>query len=139
MCIRRGAVCYLQGVEPPLQHGTAGLGDLTRASLVCIASRATDKIRPEQQLLQQQQQERTVRACARATGVFKWTKMLTNTSCRMCRTLLPEQLIVHPAGVREENTISSSVDSYIVGLGFVEVALFGVKLKVLVIKYQDYF
>lgn len=63
-------MCYLQGVEPSLQHGAAGLGDLTRASLVCIASSVVDKIRPEQQ----QQQERTVRACARATGVFNVDK-----------------------------------------------------------------
>lgn len=63
--IRREAVCYLQGVNSCLQHGAAGLGDLSRASLVCRASSAADKIRPEQQ-----QQERTVRACARATGVF---------------------------------------------------------------------
>lgn len=68
MCVRREAVLYLQGVEPSLQHGAAGLGDLTRASLVCIAASAAVKIRPEQQ------RERTVRACARATGVFNVDK-----------------------------------------------------------------
>lgn len=71
-----------------LQHGAAGLGDLTRASLACRASSAADKIRPEER---RRQQKRTVRACKRATGVFNVNKLHSNTSWCTCRMLLHVQ------------------------------------------------
>lgn len=109
MCIRREAVWYLQGVEPSLQHGAAGLGDLTRASLVCVASSSADKIRQAAS----SKQSGPVHA---PQAHLMWTELLSNTSCCMCRMLLPVQLIVHPAGVGERDLAEFTPESSLLGI-----------------------